>query len=402
MPKRINNIYHRICDISNIEAADLKARKCKCKTYGVIRHDKHRDEENKLLSEMFKNMQYKTSPYTTYKIYEPKERLIFRLPYFPDRIAHHAIMNVMEPIWTKIFTRDTYSCIKNRGIHALLKKLSKDLVKDPKGTKYCLKLDITKFYPSIDHDVLKRILRKKIKDKQLLQLLDEIIDSAEGVPIGNYLSQFFANLYLTYFDHWVKEELKVKYYYRYADDIVILCDNKQQLRSWFLAIKIYLSCVLKLTVKGNYQIFPVDSRGINFVGYIFYHNHIKLRKSIKHKLLNVVKNYKENKITHEDLEKALASYYGWLKFCNSKKLIQKITNTTGIKYTGWNGKRTIISNIYGKYIYVVVIQLRKRYFLIQYIKNARPYECKSSSRRLLSYIMSFNHFPIIIKIKKYV
>ena len=119
-------------------------------------------------------------------------------------------------------------------------------------------MDIRKFYPSLNHDILKAIIRKKVKDKDLLWLLDEIIDSAEGVPIGNYLSQFFANLYMAYFDHWVKEELKVKYYYRYADDIVLLSDSKEQLRSWLLAIKLYLTNVLKLKLKDNYQIYPVS------------------------------------------------------------------------------------------------------------------------------------------------
>lgn len=132
----------------------------------------------------------------------------------------------MEPIWVKIFTRDTYSCIKGRGIHALVCKLKKDLRSDVEGTKYCAKMDIKKFYPSITHSILKEIIEKKIKDKKLLKLLFEIVDSADGVPIGNYLSQFFANLYMAYFDHWVKEELKVKYYYRYADDIVLLSNDK--------------------------------------------------------------------------------------------------------------------------------------------------------------------------------
>lgn len=186
--KRINNLYPKIYAPENIELADNKARKCKRTRYGVKKHDKNREWDNFILSLTLRNEEYKTSEYNTYTIYEPKERLIFRLPYYPDRITHHAIMNVMEPIWTKIFTRDTYSCIKNRGIHALAGKLKDDLRKDREGTRYCLKMDIKKFYPSIDHDILKMIIRKKIKDKSLLKLLDEIIDSADGVPIGNYLS----------------------------------------------------------------------------------------------------------------------------------------------------------------------------------------------------------------------
>ena len=134
----------------------------------------------------------------------------------------------MEPIWYSLFVRDSYSCIKGRGIHGVVRKM-KQVLKDKGNTTYCLKLDIKKFYPSIDHAVLKMILRKKIKDVQLLALLDEIVDSAPGVPIGNYLSQFFANLYLTYFDHWLKEEQQVKYYIRYADDMVILHRDKAYL-----------------------------------------------------------------------------------------------------------------------------------------------------------------------------
>ena len=118
-----------------------------------------------------------------------------------------------------------------------------------------------KFYPSIDHEILKQVVRRKIKDKRLLWLLDEIIDSADGVPIGNYLSQYFANLYLAYFDHWIKEEKRIKYYYRYADDIVILGSDKNELHSLLHEIRAYLSDRLKLKVKRNYQVFPVDKSG---------------------------------------------------------------------------------------------------------------------------------------------
>lgn len=396
MAKRINNIYPRIYSEANIELADNKARKCKRTRYGVRKHDEYRELENLVLHIMLRDSTYKTSRYTTYKIYEPKERIIFRLPYYPDRITHHAIM---EPIWVKIFTRDTYSCIKGKGIHALLKKLRSDLNKDKQGTKYCLKMDIKKFYPSINHSILKQIIGKKLKDKCLLALLDEIIDSADGVPIGNYLSQFFANLYLAYFDHWVKEELKVKYYYRYADDIVLLSDSKQQLRNWLLAIKIYLRVVLDLRLKDNYQIFPVDSRGVDFVGYVCYHNYTKLRKSIKKKMLRTISNDKQDKAT---LDRKLASYFGWLKYCNSKNLLKKIYQQTGIHYSGWNGNRVNISSMRNKSLYVVTLQPRKRYFLVQFVRNGRSLEFKSSSKNLFWKIASLPSFPAVTKINNHV
>lgn len=399
MAKRINNIYPRIYNEANIELADNKARKCKRTRYGVRKHDEYRELENLVLHIMLRDGTYKTSRYTTYKIYEPKERIIFRLPYYPDRITHHAIMNIMEPIWVKIFTRDTYSCIKGRGIHALLKKLRSDLNKDKQGTKYCLKMDIKKFYPSINHSILKQIIRKKLKDKCLLALLDEIIDSADGVPIGNYLSQFFANLYLAYFDHWVKEELKVKYYYRYADDIVLLSDSKQQLRNWLLAIKIYLRVVLDLRLKDNYQIFPVDSRGVDFVGYVCYHNYTKLRKSIKKKMLRTISNDKQDKAT---LDRKLASYFGWLKYCNSKNLLKKIYQQTGIHYSGQNGNKVNISSMRNKSLYVVTLQPRKRYFLVQFVRNGRSLEFKSSSKNLFWKIASLPSFPAVTKINNHV
>lgn len=398
--KRVGNIYQQIYDENNIELADRKARRCKKNKYGIIKHDEFKELDNFMLSLRLRNCDYHTSKYDKYKIYEPKERIIFRLPYYPDRITHHAIMNVMEPIWTKIFTKDTYSCIKNRGIHSLVKQLKSDLKRDPKGTMYCAKMDIKKFYPSIDHNILKRIIRKKIKDDQLLILLDEIIDSAEGVPIGNYLSQFFANLYMAYFDHWVKEEPKVKYYYRYADDIVLLSDNKQQLRNWILAIKVYLTNVLKLRLKDNYQIFPVESRGIDFVGYVVRHRYTLLRKGIKMRLFKLIDLYKNHTINQDELKMRLASYFGWLKYCDSKNLLKKIYQETNIWYSGWNGIRTNITKFKNKWIYVVNVQPRKKYFLIQFIYNTKPYEVKSSNKALFLYLNSIQKFPVSIKIEQ--
>lgn len=320
--KRINDLYDKICNMDNLYLAYSIAKKGKSKQYGVRLFEKNLDENiKKLYNEMITET-YKTSEYSVFTIYDPKEREIYRLP-FRDRIVHHAVMNVLEPIWTSIFISHTYSCIKGKGIHGVLRNLKRDL-KDIENTQFCLKLDIRKFYPSIDHEVLKIIIRKKIKDGKLLNLLDEIIDSAPGVPIGNYLSQFFANLYLSYFDHCIKENKQVKYYYRYADDIVILASNKSYLHNLFNEINDYLFDNLKLQIKHNYQIFPVEKRGIDFVGYVFYHTHILMRKTIKKRFCRKAAKLNKKNITAQEYKQNICSWLGWAKHCNSKNLLKKI------------------------------------------------------------------------------
>lgn len=314
--KRIGNLYKKIYSLENLYQADEKARKGKRNSYGVRFHDRNREENLQRLHRELKNKTFKTSPYEIFKIYEPKEREIYRLPYYPDRIMHHAVMNILEPIWMSIFTADTYSCIKGRGIHTCAEKLKQNLQDDVQGTAYCLKMDIKKFYPSVDHDVLKGLLARKIKDKDLLWLLGEVIDSAAGVPIGNYLSQYFANLYLAYFDHWIKEEKGVKYYYRYADDLVILTETKEELHGLFQDIQQYLKTNLKLRIKENYQVFPVAERGIDFVGYRFWHTHTLLRKRIKKNFAKAVARGKGRE--------TLVSYLGWARHCDSNHLIKKL------------------------------------------------------------------------------
>lgn len=325
--KRIGNIFDEVISLENLRLADEKARKGKLKSYGVRVHDKNREANLLALHESLKNGTFKTSKYHIFTIYEPKERLIYRLPYYPDRILHHAIMNVLEPIWVSVFNKNTYSCIKNRGIHKCTKDVKQALKQDPDGTRYCLKIDVRKFYPSINHEILKKVVRRKIKDGRLLALLDEIIDSTDGVPIGNYLSQYFANLFLAYFDHWLKEEKRVKYYWRYADDIVILAPNKEFLHNLLHEIRAYLRDNLKLAVKRNYQVFPVDSRGIDFLGYVFYHSHTLLRKAIKQKLCRRVAKLNKRKIapTKEYYKQQICSWWGWCKYCDSINLVNKLS-----------------------------------------------------------------------------
>lgn len=363
--KKIGNIYDRICDTDNILLADEIARKGKKCRYGIKIHDRKRDENLKKLQSDLIDCKYKTSNYHVFEMITDagKLRKIYRLPYFPDRIAHHAIMNVLEPYFVKSFIRDTYACIKNRGIHDGVERL-KMALKDKNGTKYCLKLDIHKFFPSIDNHVLKELLRRKFKDKRLLILLDEIVDSAPGVPIGNYLSQYFANFYLNYFDHWMKEVKRVKYYFRYCDDMVILSDNKDYLHRLREEIDDYLRTNLHLQLKDNYQVFPVDARGINFLGYVFYHNRVMLRKSIKQAFANKIGHAKGKRRTE-----IIGSYKGWCMHGNCINLYKKLTGMNlfsdlGIEIDSapFAGDKIKINRVLNKEIEVIDFELNESKF----------------------------------------
>lgn len=399
MPKRWGHLLEQIATEDNILQADIDAQRGK-NNIGIVEHMKHQKKDDEKLLEDLRNLTYITSMYSTFTIYEPKERIIFRLPFYPDRIAHHAIMNIMEQRWVSIMINNTYACIKGRGIHKLAEDIKKALRKDPNGTVYCLKLDIHKFYPSVNHSILKTILRRKIKDGRLLTVLDEIIDSSNGVPIGNYLSQFFANLYLTYFDHYIKEVLKVKYYFRYCDDIAIFASSKEQLWDWFHKIKEYVEMSLKLSLKPNWQVYPIESRGVDFVGYRFYHDHTLLRTSIKKRINKLVDRYMDGLITKEDFMKSMSSYYGWLKHCNSHNYLYRLQCKTGIKFSAWDGKKSIISNFYGRTVYLVEVERHNKYFALHFMFHGKSYSVKSKSKKLNKTVKAAC-LPMNFKIKRY-
>ena len=320
--KRIGNLYTKIYDLDNLYLAYSKAKTGKSKSIGVIQFESDLDNNILRIQKELIEQKYITSEYNVFTIRDPKERTIYSLP-FRDRVVQHAIMNIIESLWTSVFISHSYSSIKGKGIHGAWKHIRRDM-KNRKQTQYCLKMDITKFYPSINHHIMKQIIRKKIKDIKLLALLDGIIDSAPGMPIGNYLSQFLANLYLSYFDHWLKEVKRVKYYYRYADDLIILGDSKQDLHLLRIDIQSYLSENLNLKLKPNYQVFPIVSRGIDFIGYIFYHTHTMLRKRIKKNFCRCVAKLNRKVLTAKDYRIKICSWLGWCKYCNSKNLIKTI------------------------------------------------------------------------------
>lgn len=319
--KRIGNLYEKIISIENLIVADSKARRGKSGSYGVKKHDRNKEANILKLHEILKQKSFKCSQYRVFTIYEPKEREIHQLPYFPDRIVHHALMNVLEPIWCSLFTADTYSCIKGRGIHGAMRKMD-CVLKDVEGTKYCLKIDVRKYYPSIDHNILKQIIRKKVKCSDTLSLLDEIIDSADGVPIGNYLSQYFANIYLAYFDHWVKEELKIKHYLRYADDMVFFGQTKEELHGLLVQVNHYFNEHLNLQIKSNYQVFPT-ARGVDFVGFVFRHTHKRMRKSIKKNFARRLSKINKQELSTAEYKHSICGWLGWAKYSNSKHFLKQ-------------------------------------------------------------------------------
>lgn len=342
--KRYGNLYAQICDINNLRLAAQNAASGKRRRSEVTAFFARLEENLEQLHRELTEKRYKTSPYDVFVKFEGKRREIYKLP-FRDRVVHWAIMQVLEPIWTPQFTADTHACIKGRGMHSLLRKLREDLRNDPEGTAYCLKLDIRKFYPSIDHEKMKAVVRRKIKDPEVLWLLDGIIESAPGVPIGNYISQYFANLYLSELDHLLKEVAGVRYYYRYADDMVLLAGDKPTLHGWLVLINDWLNVERHVDLKGNYQVFPVESRGIDFVGYITFHTHCLARKKNKQGLCRELAKLRKAGVPEAEIMLLTASRAGFMLHCDSKHLFKVLNmkkfsdlvpkttgNLTGTKY----------------------------------------------------------------------
>lgn len=310
--KTYRNLFKDIVTLPNLSLAERKARRGKSKKTEVIEFNKCRTDSILNLYFSLKNGSYRVSEYYHFTIFEPKKRLISKLSYV-DNIVHHAILNILEPIFVSKFIHQTFNCIKDRGILKCSQTIRKYL-KDRVNTKYCLKLDISKFYQSVNNEILKTQLEKLIKDEQTLNLLYLTIEKTTGLTLGNYTSQWLGNFYLNDFDNWLKRVKKVKYYTRYCDDLVILSSDKQYLYNLKTEIKDYLHTNLKLKL-SNYQVFEVGNRGIDYVGYKHFHNYTLLRKSIKQKWKKMLKNNpnKESK----------ASYNGWLSHCNSENLRKK-------------------------------------------------------------------------------
>ena len=324
--KRKGNLFGKITQLENIELAIYKASKGKTKRKSVEKILDCPTYYAMQIQKMLIEKTYKPSPYIKMTIHDgvrKKEREIFKPQFYPDQCIHWALMLYLEPILNKKMYHWNCASIKNRGIHHGMRKLKRILVDDRKYTKYCLKLDVKKFYPSIDKQVLKNKFNRIIKDKDVLWLIDQIIDSSEqGVPIGNYTSQWFANFYLTDLDHYIKEELKVKHYIRYMDDMVLFSNNKKELHKIKKKIDEFLEPE-HLKIKENWQLFKTESRPLDFLGYRFYRGYTTLRKSnflrIKRRIKKI---YKKPELNYHDAC-AVLSYNGWIVHSNGYNYTQK-------------------------------------------------------------------------------
>jgi len=309
--KRHGNLFEKITDINNIRLAHVNASRDKGKYDEVIEVNKDAEKYCLEVKRLLESKKYTTSEYDIFKKNDKgKERIMYKLPYFPDRIVQHAIMQITEPIWKGSLIADTYQSIKGRGIHKCLPKIKKAVYVD--NNRYYAQMDVSKFYPSIDNEILKQILRKKIKCKDTLWLLDDIVDSTIGIPIGNYISQYFGNLYLSGIDHKFKEELGVSNYYRYCDDIVIIDNDKSVLHKLIYIMEVELGR-LTLQLKWNYKVNKINNRtGLDFLGYVVYANRLLIRKRIKVNALVSLTSANE------------CSYYGWFMHCDGYNLINKL------------------------------------------------------------------------------
>lgn len=322
--KRVGNLYHLIYDIENIKLAHENARKGKAHYKEVKLVDSDVDYYCNLIHEMLVNRTFVNSPYEVFtKVDKGKEREIYKLPYFPDRIVHHAILQILEPIWKKTFINNTYQSIKGRGVHRAKRDLDK-VIASYDGDVYYLQMDVNKFYPSVDNSIMMQLVSKKIKCKGTLWLLEVIIHSTKGLPIGNYLSQYLGNLYVTYLDHYIKEVMMVKHYYRYCDDIVVISTDIAQLHSIHLAVKSLLLQELKLSLKDSSKIEHI-SNGLDFLGFVFLGTHVRLRKSIAEGFKTSTDKFIRNKNV-QNFASAI-SYNGWVKVSNSHNLWNSYINS---------------------------------------------------------------------------
>ena len=323
--KRIGHIYEKVYELENIKLAILKASLGKRRQKRVQYILAHIDLAALKIQQILLAKLYVPSPYVIKTIRDgatKKERTIHKPKFYPDQIIHWALMLQLEPILMRGMYAYTCGSVPGRGTSLGQKTLRKWLDSDYKGTKYCLKMDVSKFYPSVNNEVMKGMFRRAVKDADCLRLIDIIIDSSNGLPIGNYTSQWFANFYLQGLDHFIKQQLSIEYYLRYVDDLVLLGSNKKKLHAARKSVELYLNGI-ELKLKRNWQVFKVNSRDIDFLGFRFFRNKTILRKRNALRIRRRCKKMGQKPyVTYKDAS-ALISYWGWIKRSDSYNFYTK-------------------------------------------------------------------------------
>jgi len=314
-----NNIFARIIGLGNLFSAWKEFKKGKKNKPEVQEFEFNLEDNIFALSEELKNKTYQHSNYTSFYVRDPKLRHIHKAA-VRDRVLHHAVFRILYPIFDQGFIYDSYSCRLGKGTHravARLEKFARILSDNYRRNIFALKCDIRKFFDSVDQNILFALIQKKIKDDGALWLINKIIKSFskeqnKGLPLGNVTSQLFANIYLNEFDQFIKHKLKVKHYFRYTDDFIILHQNESYLKELLPIIALFLKNELKLELRPSKVFIRKLSRGIDFLGYVVLPYHKVLRTKTKRRIFKKVS------------DKNLQSYLGVLKHCNGYKIKQSI------------------------------------------------------------------------------
>ena len=332
MPKTVRNKFNDALTYENLMKAHKKCQQCKTTRKNIIEFNLKQEEYIRWLYEQIKNKKYKHGGYREFYVTEPKLRKIEASAYI-DRIVHRwCFDNFLEPAFIPGFIQNSYACIKGKGMHKAALDVQKGMreCKSKYGEYYILKMDIAKYFQSIDKRVLEEIIKRKFKDKDILWILGEILhskDSEKGLPIGNLTSQIFANIYYNEADQYIKHKLKVRYYYRYMDDSVILMQNKEEIKRVKEEITTFIQEKLKLEFNSKTNIFK-SKQGVNFCGYKINEYRLKLRDKGKKRLKAKVKYLKyqvrTRKMTSKEAKKYLCGHFGYMKYANTYNLQTKL------------------------------------------------------------------------------
>ncbi|MFA5060830.1 MAG: reverse transcriptase/maturase family protein [Candidatus Pacearchaeota archaeon] len=332
-------IYSKIYHIKNLIFAWKKARKGKTKKVYVIEFEKDLGNNLRQLKFDLMSQTYKPKPLVNFIIKDPKTRKISKSA-FRDRIVHHAIVRAIEPIFDKSFIYDSCANRIGKGNLFALRRLElfeKKVTCNLRNEAFCLKADIRHYFEEINHDILLNVIQRKIVDEKVMWLIKQIISNTpgsfgggkagftkKGMPLGNLTSQFFANIYLNELDHFVKHNLKTKYYIRYVDDFVILHENKEQLKIWKKEIEVFLKEKLKLELHPDKSKIISLSKGVDFVGFRNFYHYRLLRKRNIRKILAKIKGCKDGKISKDKLLESFNGWNAYARWADSFKLRKEI------------------------------------------------------------------------------